>query len=1209
MTTNKIEIQIDAKDKASPALKDVASAMGSIDPVAKRAKAALDEIGRQQEAIEAMRKLGAQGRELGLRLNASVAEVERLGAALPAVSGASQELARAQQQAKDEIRSARAQIKAMQQALDEQTSSTDKAARGTTEYKTSVAQARSTINELKQQLTSKREALSKSTDAAIEAAAEEIKLQRAYEAAVSAAGKASAAVGSNRRAMDSAREGAQRLGVDVSKLASEKMRLDAAAKKVSAALNSTNAAAAKTEQSLRGVEQNAQKAGFELNKVAGAVAGAFAVDRLIDYGKSINEIADEYKNLESRVRLAVGPHADLQAAVQGVADVATRTYSSLGGTEALYSRLAASAKELKISNAEALGLTETINQAIQVSGASAQASEASVRQLVQGLQSGVLRGDEFNSVMEQAPRLARALADGLGVPVGKLREMAEAGELTSARIVGALKGQTDAINTEFATLPLTTGRAIEKLNTQWMLFIGNLSGGAKESSVVAQGISKLADNLDEIAAVAERAGTVLTVALAVKAAAALRAYAAEVLAAKTATSLLALEMSKVPTAINITVGIVGLEAGYQFGTWMRENTETARRFGVELVAMFERGANSAIFLKEAVAAAFNDDSVGAAYERFQQRAIKLEQTLQTMREDAKKAPAEWQAEADAAAKKMDGVGTAAQAAGTKVAEAGTQGATGLGEIKGATDGAKSALSDLDKLAAGINLGDSIGIAKAGKELRELLNTGKITADQFSDAWSKALAKNPDLVKFEQDSKAAFTGVEGGARLLSDAMDASLREAIRRSGQDFELLSGGMGKAAQSAINDADLIIGNLEALRAKGVDTGKALGASLSKAVNTADGQKSVDELRKRIEVMRAQLGDKIADGLLSDLQKQAEKLGATFSSLPAKAKSVAERTAEAFKAMGIQTQAELSSAATQAEQNYELIRASGQATADGLKQAWQQMAEAQIAANGGVASEALKAEAAMHGLEVQVDETGKAIVRSMDDGAKAVEGFAKGVQQAQEQLKRLKEVQGLAGAGGDLSGLSTEELQKAQADLLKEGGALSSPEYIKLRNELMGRGAPKTDKDGFTLDKNGGRLAMGGDLTTLTGIKNFLQQAGLDEEQAKKVATEFSDGKGNIPYFSNPGQKKYGGEFSTISDALLKAAERTTFGMGSIGASAVGGQQGGHGGRGPEPRSSRHVVEFKNAGRSRSFEAASASDASVAASLLRELGAAKSRS
>lgn len=901
-------------------------------------------------------------------------------------------------------------------------------------------------------------------------------------------------MGGNRRAMDAAREGAQRLGVDVQRLAAEKVRLNAAAKKASASLSNTSTEAAKTGQTLKGVEQNAQRAGFELNKVAGAVAGAFAVDRLIDYGKSVNQIADECKNLESRVRLAVGPHADLQAAVQGVADVATRTFSNLDATEALYSRLAASAKELNISNGEALGLTETINQAIQVSGASAQASEASVRQLVQGLQSGVLRGDEFNSVMEQAPRLAKALADGLGVPVGKLREMAEEGELTSARIVGALKGQADAINTEFATLPLTTGRALEKLNTQWTMFIGNLSGGSKEASVVAQGISALTDNLDKIAEVAERAGAVLTVALAVKGAAALRAYAAEVLAAKTATSLLALEMSKVPTAINITVGFIGLEAGYRFGSWLYENTETARRLGVELVGFAEKNVNSLIFMKEALAAVFSGDTIEAAYERWEQRTVKLQQTLQAMREDAKKGPAEWQAEADAAATKMDAVGTRAQAAGDQVAAAGTKGSEGLGQIKGATEGAKTAIQDLDKAAAEFDLSDSMGIEKAGKELREMLNTGKITADEFSAAWSKALAKNPDLVKFEQDAKAAFTGVEGGARLLSDAMDASLREAIRRSGADFDLLAGGMGKAAQSAVNDTDLIIGNLDALRAKGVNTGQALEASLSKAINTADGQKAVDELRKRIELMRAQLGDKVADGLLSDLQAQAEKLDATFEKLPAKAKSVADRTKDAFSEMGVQTRGELEATAQRFEQNYELMKSSGQATAQGLREAWAKMAEASIAANDGVASEALQAEAAMHGLKIAVDDTGRAIVQRMEEGSKAVEGFAKGVQQANEQLKRLKELQGFAATGGDLSGVSTEDLQKAQADLLKEGGALSSPEYIKLRNELMGRGAAKTDKDGFTLDKSGNRLTMGGDLTTLTGIKNFLQQAGLDE-------------------------------------------------------------------------------------------------------------------
>lgn len=99
-------------------------------------------------------------------------------------------------------------------------------------------------------------------------------------------------------------------------------------------------------------------------------------------------------------------------------------------------------------------------------------------------------------------------------------------------------------------------------------------------------------------------------------------------------------------------------------------------------------------------------------------------------------------------------------------------------------------------------------------------------------------------------------------------------------------------------------------------------------------------------------------------------------------------------------------------------------------------------------------------------------------------------------------------------------------------------------------------DAEGFSTDKSGNRIVAGGDLTTLTGIQKFLEGAGLTKEQAKSTAREFADSRGNIPYFSNPGQMKYGGASSTISEALLKAAERITFGTTGTGgtpAAAVG--------------------------------------------------------
>ena len=179
---------------------------------------------------------------------------------------------------------------------------------------------------------------------------------------------------------------------------------------------------------------------------------------------------------------------------------------------------------------------------------------------------------------------------------------------------------------------------MEKLSTQWTLLIGELTGGSKEAGVVAKSINALAENLDTVVGVATRAGAVLTAALGVQAAVALRTYAAEVLAAKGATSLLALEMSKVPKVIGITVAVTGFEVGYQIGTMLYENSELARKLGVGVVEFFEKQVNSLIFLKEAAAAVLTPDTINAAMDRYIQRADEQRKIFAEMYKDAEQAP-------------------------------------------------------------------------------------------------------------------------------------------------------------------------------------------------------------------------------------------------------------------------------------------------------------------------------------------------------------------------------------------------------------------------------------------------------------------------------------------------------------------------------------------------------------------------------------------
>ncbi len=657
------------------------------------------------------------------------------------------------------------------------------------------------------------------------------------------------------------------------------------------AINSTAAATDRAASSAKGYEG-------ALTQVASAVAGVFAVGKVADYARSVQEVSDQYKNLEARLQLAVGTQGDLQATVQGVGTVARETNTNLDATAELFGRLAASGKELNITNAEALGITKTINQSIQVSGASAQASEAAVRQLVQALQSGTLRGDEFNSIMEQAPRLSKALADGLNVPVGALRSLAEQGQLTAAKVVQALKGQAEAIDKEFATLPLTVGRALTNLQTQWTLFVGNLTGGAAQSSIVAKGIDALANNLDTLAGVAARAGTVLTAALAVQGVQALRTFAAEMVTTGKAASLLSLELSKVPKVIGITVAAAGFEVGFQIGEMLRENSELARKLGVGLVGFMQALVNDLIFLKEAATAIFTSDTIDAAFGRYIERGKEMDQILGDMWKDAENAPSKIAGAADAGATGLGKLGNAGTAAGAAVAAGGAQGAAGVAQVVKAAEDARVALAGL---ATAINTKSTPNspIADIVRDLTAAKLRGEDLDQQLRQKLPEAISKlnGPELVKFRADFIVAMDAAKAA---LQDAIDTkkpraeidALRakvdsferatrigleliaeQAAQNLGIDVPAAFGKMSQGFKNSQDNLSILIRQLPELKAVGVDTGAAVGQALSKMIDGAKNKAEVDAVVERVKTLRKELGDKIADGLLDQAKEKADAL------------------------------------------------------------------------------------------------------------------------------------------------------------------------------------------------------------------------------------------------------------------------------------------------------------------------------------------------
>ncbi|ENX63597.1 hypothetical protein F885_00339 [Acinetobacter higginsii] len=241
-----------------------------------------------------------------------------------------------------------------------------------------------------------------------------------------------------------------------------------------------------------GFDQGINGAKFAVNALVGAMA-ALGVGLGV---KELAEAADSYANLSARIQLSTKETGNFTTAIAGVHQIALTTNSSLDSTAELFTKLNTVSKDMGMTQQQALDLTKTVTQAIKLGGGSVQGSEAAVQQFIQAMQGGVLRGEEFNSMMENGYGLAEALAKGLGVTTGELRKMAENGELGAERVLKALEGQKGAIEEAYAELPNTIGNALQKIATQWQIVIGSMDQASGASSTVASWLSLLADNLD-----------------------------------------------------------------------------------------------------------------------------------------------------------------------------------------------------------------------------------------------------------------------------------------------------------------------------------------------------------------------------------------------------------------------------------------------------------------------------------------------------------------------------------------------------------------------------------------------------------------------------------------------------------------------------------------------------------------------------------------
>ena len=204
---------------------------------------------------------------------------------------------------------------------------------------------------------------------------------------------------------------------------------------------------------------------------------------------------DAYANLQNRLRLVTKSQEELNKATSDTFSIAQKTYQSWDSVVQVYQRFSDNAKTLGINMEQTARLTETVSKAVAISGASTQAAEAALTQFGQALASGVLRGEELNSVMEQTPALAKAIAQGMGITVGQLRAVAAEGQITSDVLVKALGKAAQDVDQNFSKMQMTIGQSLTVLDNQLTSFASNAQGAG---GLIADSIKTVADNLELI---------------------------------------------------------------------------------------------------------------------------------------------------------------------------------------------------------------------------------------------------------------------------------------------------------------------------------------------------------------------------------------------------------------------------------------------------------------------------------------------------------------------------------------------------------------------------------------------------------------------------------------------------------------------------------------------------------------------------------------
>lgn len=778
---------------------------------------------------------------------------------------------------------------------------------------------------------------------------------------------------------------------------------------------------------------------------------------------AILKTADDYVNLTAKVKMATEQTGNFTQAMSGIHQVALATNSNLEETANLFTKLNSVGQEMGMSTKQAIDLTKTVTQAIQLGGSSAEGASAAVTQFIQAMNGGVLRGEEFNSIMENGFGLADALARGLGVTTGELRKMAEAGELSSERVIKAISSQSQAIEQQYAKLPTTIDNALQRIKTQWQTLIGEFDQANGGSSAVAQFLVQFADGLGELKTLLDDVGSGFS-------------WVNDRLQNIQPETLHALK-SAVTESYEMVKNLISAFAGV--GETAIDSINSALDMflpfgqvfdnGTQQVTGFQKAINALRFVIGTLSDGVNGINIGfkllaggiqtvtASVVQMQAKITSVinEQLGNDLQRMADNLFANAKKNFDGAEQLALNFKSQAVAVWDDIHK--TQEQRDAEHLANA----KAKMSELLSLnqqeveSKKISEQEKLQAVQQYATLAVQANKGVIDGTMQADLLAKGYIVTLDSagkVAVETAQKVQ-NATQNQQKIIDDA-----RKSATALGVDLDVSLNRVSEKFQANAQHLDKLSQGLDGLGAKGEQVGNTMYTAWQKMLESAKNQAEIDLAKQKLHELEKQ-------GVFST--KQVEQGLLAIREANRKIPSELSETEKAFERLGIKTKEQLKLASDLALADFEKVRTSGQATAEQLQQAYERVLKtAEMSGNAQAVANA-KAQGAMAGIQQQAEQTGQSIQQSMNN--------------ASQSVNRLSQTAYNATGGFDALGQSADE------------ATAKAEQAIEKANEA-----------GQASRELGGKLGTTSNTYyNVAGIASQLKNMGYDDDQAYAKAQQ----------------------------------------------------------------------------------------------------------